>query len=209
MTKEIKEVCQKFEAVTGMRVAVQERAGECVKYLAKAEPLKVQGCGRIECFPCATGGGNCEKNGVAYRIDCLTCQMDGMCTSYEGETARNAFTRGIEHRDALRLEDEENALWKHCLVQHGGIKAKFSMKVIKVHRSPLVRQVNEAVRIIISKADCIMNSKTEFHQAPLVRIIPVTGLQEEQGAGRGSLEQGGVGRGRGRGRAQSRGLGTR
>ena len=135
--------------------------------------------------------------------------MDGMCTSYEGEAARNAFTRGIEHRDALRLEDEENALWKHCLVQHGGIKAEFSMKVIKVYRSPLVRQVNEAVRIIISKADCIMNSKTEFHQAPLVRIIPVTGLQEEQGAGRGSLEQGGVGRGRGRGRAQSRGLGTR
>ena len=135
--------------------------------------------------------------------------MDGMCTSYEGKTARNAFTRGIENRDALRLEDEENALWKHCLVQHGGIKAEFSMKVINVHRSPLVRQVNEAVRIIISKADCIMYSKTEFHQAPLVRIIPVTGLREEQGAGRGSLEQGGVGRGRGRGRAQSRGLGTR
>ena len=61
------------------------------------------------------------------------------------------------------------------------------MKVLNVHRTALVRQVNEAVRIIISKADCIMNSKTEWHQAPLVRIIPVSGLQEEQGTARRSL----------------------
>ena len=71
------------------------------------------------------------------------------------------------------------------------------MEFVGVNRSPLVRQVNEAVRIVISKADCIMNSKTEFHQAPLVRIVPMAGLQEEQGTGRGSLQQGGVGRGRG------------
>ena len=89
---------------------------------------------------------------------------------------------------------------KHCLVEHQGVKAEFGMKVLGVHRSPLVRQVNEAVRIIILKAHCIMNSKTEFNQAPLVRIIPVSGLQEEQGTGRGSLQQAGRGGGRGRGR---------
>ena len=60
--------------------------------------------------------------------------------------------------------------------------------------------MNEAVRIIISKAHCIMHRKTELHQAPLVRIIPVSGLQEEQGTGRGSLQQAGRGGGRGRGR---------
>ena len=60
------------------------------------------------------------------------------------------------------------------------------------------RQVNEAVRIEISTADCIMNSKAEWHQAPLVRVVPVTGLQEEQVAGGDPLQEGG-GRGRGRG----------
>ena len=39
----------------------------------------------------------------------------------------------------------------------------------------LERQVNEAVRIGSSKADSIMNSKTEFNQAPLVRVVPVSG----------------------------------
>ena len=63
------------------------------------------------------------------------------------------------------------------------------MKVLNVHRTALVRQVNEAVRSIILKADCIMNSKTEWHQAPLVTILPVSGLQEEQGTGRGSLQE--------------------
>ena len=66
-----------------------------------------------------------------------------------------------------------------------------------------MRQICPKVRMVISKAECIMNSKTEWHQAPLVRIIPVSGLQEEQGTARGSLQQGGErgrgGRGRGRG----------
>ena len=142
---------------------------------------------------------------MGYRIECLTCQRAGLSTLYEGETARNAFTRGIEHQNALRLEDEENPLWKHCLVQHGGFKAEFCMMVVGVHRTPLVRQVNEAVRIVITKADCVMNSKSEWHQAPLIRILPMTGLQEDQGAGRGSLGQGGEARGtgrRGRGRGE-------
>ena len=95
------------------------------------------------------------------------------------------------------MEDAANALWKHCVVQHQGVKAEFSMTVTGVHRTPLVRQVNEAVRIVITKAGCVMNSKSEWHQAPLVRIIPVSGLQEYQGVGRGSLQQAGETRGRG------------
>ena len=45
----------------------------------------------------------------------------------------------------------------------------------------MMRQVNEVVRIGGSKAECIMNSKTEFHQAPAVRVVPVVGLEQEQG----------------------------
>ena len=112
--------------------------------------------------------------------------------------------------NSLRLEDQYNALWKHCLVEHGGEKAELAMTVVGVHRTPLVRQVNEAVRIILSKAHCIMNSRSEWHQAPLFRIIPVSGLQEDQGTGSGSLQQEGVERGRRGGRGgRGRREGTR
>ena len=76
---------------------------------------------------------------------------------YEGETGRNGFTRGLEHLAALRLEDEENAMWKHCVVQHGGVEAEFEMKMLRSCNSCLERQVNEAVRIIINRADIVTN----------------------------------------------------
>ena len=63
-----------------------------------------------------------------------------------------------------------------------------------------------------TEAEIILNSKSEFHQAPLVRVVARTGLQEEkttaasQGVGTGaSTNQGGrrMTRGRGRGRGGS------
>ena len=120
---------------------------------------------------------------------------------YEGETGRNGFTRGLEHLAALRLEDEENAMWKHCVVQHGGVEAEFEMKILRSFNSCLERQVNEAVRIIINKADIVMNSKSEFRQAPIIRVVPTTGLQEEQEGSRSSPWGRGGTRGLARGRS--------
>ena len=74
------------------------------------------------------------------------------------------------------------------------------MKVVGRFYSCLVRQVNEAVRIFMSEADCVMNSKSEFHQSPLVRVVAVTGLLEEQGDELDLVQEGrrrGGGRGRG------------
>ena len=75
-------------------MAVQEKAGDSVKHVAKPEPLRKKSCGRAECFPYTTGRGKFEKNGAGYKIVCLTCLRDGKCTEYEGETSRNGFTRG-------------------------------------------------------------------------------------------------------------------
>ena len=93
----------------------------------------------LECqdFSNHKGSGKCGKNGVGYRIRCENCQLDGKSTIYDGETGKNGYTRGLQHQDALRLRDEENALLKHCMVEHGSTKADFSMKVLGVFRSCL------------------------------------------------------------------------
>ena len=195
LTKDARDVCAKFEQVSGMRVAVVERAGQAIKTLAKSEPLKKKGCDRVKCFPCRTGGGNCEKSGVGYRVRCEMCRRAGKLTEYEGESGYNAFTRGCEHEDALRLKDQENALYKHCVLEHGGRRADFSMRALGSFQGCLERQVNEAVRIGSSKAEVLMNSKAEFHQAPLVRVMTVVGLEEEQGEREERRSR--IGRGRG------------
>ena len=196
------------DPTSGEMILVIDRVGSSIRYIAKADPLIKKGCKRQDCFPCTSGGGNCEKNWSGYRIECETCQLAGVVSLYEGETGRNGYTRGKEHLDALRLEDEENALWKHCLIQHNGEKAKFSMKVLGVFYTCLVRQVNEGVQIQRSRAQCLMNSKSEFHKHPVVRIVPLRGLREEQGEARAGERQG-RGTGRGRGRGQERGRGPR
>ena len=130
-------------------------------------------------------------------MTCLTCLRAGRSSFYEGESGRNGFTRGLEHLAAIRMKDEQNAMWKHVLVEHNGNNPEFEMKVLKSFNSCLERQVNEAVRIIITKADLVLNSRSEFRQAPIVRIVPTTGLQEEQEGSRSrSQEAGGRGRGR-------------
>ena len=80
------------------------------------------------------------------------------------------------------------------------------MKTLKCFSGCLERQCNEAVRIKESKAEIIMNSMNQWHQAPITRVVPTSGLQAEQGElpalagrGRGLRGRGAGGRGAGAG----------
>ena len=75
------------------------------------------------------------------------------------------------------------------------------MSVVGSFQSCLERQINEAVRTSTSSftSDHILNSKSEFHQAPIVRVVTTNGLQTEQGEEEVAV------RGRGGGRRAERG----
>ena len=70
-------------------------------------------------------------------------QRVGLRAIYEGESGRNAFSRGLEHQRDLHDEKEDSPLWKHCTLQHNNEKVNFSMKTLKGYRSCLDRQENE------------------------------------------------------------------
>ena len=128
---------------------------------------------------------------------------------YDGETGRNAHSRGLDHQRDLEGEKDESPLWKHCQLEHDEEKQEFKMEVLKSFKSCLERQINEAVRITSSKADIQMNSKSEFHQAPIVRVVAARGLQAGQGEEEGWVAVRGRGRGARRGRCGARGEGRR
>ena len=74
----------------------------------------------------------------------------------------------------------------------------------------MVRQVNEGARVRLTKADMCMNSKSEFHQPGIVRVVAIRGNVNEEQSGmfpRDGREGRGRGRGRGRGGGESRGRG--
>ena len=76
------------------------------------------------------------------------------------------------------------------------------MKALKGFNSCLECQVNETVRVTSSTADIILNSKNEFHQAPIVRVVVSNGLHSDQGESQEAVipPMGGQGPGRGQSR---------
>ena len=105
----------------------------------------------------------------------------------------------------LRAEREDKPLWKHCLLEHNGIHQSFTMKTLKYFNSCLQRQTNEAVRITLSRVEIIiLNSRNEWHQAPIVRIVPTTGIYGDQGESQAPA----LGPQGGRGAARASGMGA-
>ena len=89
---------------------------------------------------------------------------------------------GLEHVAALEGKHETSPLWKHCEIQHGGKNVNFKMTCLRSFKSDFIRQTNEGVRIVCSRADICMNSRSEWHQPSIIRVTPTLGNPVEDQA---------------------------
>ena len=64
---------------------------------------------------CEGKKGRCRSTGVTYEVRCKRCG-----DRYIGETARNAYTRGMEHRDGIEKRSKESPFHVHDMERHGG-----------------------------------------------------------------------------------------
>ena len=95
----------------------------------------------------------------------------GKSAVYYGETARTAYERGKEHWQDGEKGIEESHMWTHQQEQHEGDgEIRFGMKIVKAHNSAFSRQVHEAVEIILSKNQTILNSKQEYNRCILPKL---------------------------------------
>ena len=176
LAKRLQEEDDRFRKGTNLRrIKVVERGGITIKdVLARTNPWVKEGCSRSDCLPCKWEkgkGGNCQQENVVYSISCLECRRNNIKAEYTGESSRTAYLRGKEHIEGLENEKEKNALWKHCCQEHGMKKVDFSMKVLRGHKTPLTRQIQEGVEIEFSEAKIIMNSKGEWNGSRIPRIV--------------------------------------
>ena len=91
-----------------------------------------------------------------------------------------------EHIASIKNRDTTNAFAKHLQLYHPESEKDtgvFTMKSDSTFKKCLERQVAEGVAIANSNADIILNSKSEFHQPALNRVILT---REPQTRGRGS-----------------------
>jgi hypothetical protein len=95
------------------------------------------------------------------------------------------------------------------VISHESQEVEFTMEVTERFPGAAVRQIDEGVRVITSRAKIVMNSKTQWHQPPIVRVVTDTGnVREDQpGAAEAGLIVGRQRRGGGRGRGRGVGRG--
>ena len=84
--------------------------------------------------------------------------------SVVGESGRTAFDRGLEHGDALRTLNQESPLVEHSLEAHADRVASFQMEVVSFHKTNLMRQATEAIRIQMMEGGNILNRRGEWGQ---------------------------------------------
>ena len=168
----------------GVRAKVVETGGVPLsRQLLRPDLAAGSPCDASSCLPCLTGGGkgglHHHRAGALYRGVCNICREDqgsdeGKLSEYWGESADSIYARGLDHIEAIRTKNVKNAFAKHLRLHHpeqeGNVRA-FNITLEKTFRKPAPRLVSEAVCIHTSKAEILMNSKSEWEQPTVERVV--------------------------------------
>ena len=159
------------------------------------------------CPLCLTGEGrgglHHHRSGAVYQGVCCLCG-EGVA-NYWGETGDSGYCRTLQHQAAIRNRDESNAFAKHLMIHHPmeeGNQAAFKFNLVEIHSKPLPRLVSESCFIHKTEASISMNSKAEWHQPMVARVVVTRELDDQEQAVGG--RRGGRGGGRGRGATRLR-----
>ena len=159
------------EKKDGIHFNIVEMSGRTLKSeLQKSNPTATPGCDKEDCLPCSNGrgkGGKCHASNVNYMIECLECPEQERPV-YHGETSKNLYTRASQHVN-MRSQ-EESFMRKHEIEAHEGKTVNFGAKVTHTNRDCMSRQIREGVGIRRSMHP-VMNSKTEWFQPPIYRVV--------------------------------------
>ena len=155
---------------TPLKIKVVEQSGVQLKrMLQTSNPFKKGKCEDAECIVGKSDEKkNCRRNEVKYHIECKNENCDSV---YHGETSKNAYTRGKEHREDYHNRLEGSHMWKHCIQKHNREEQQFTMHIDRTfRRDPLLRQITEAIEINDTDEEKRMNSRAEWHQPRVPRI---------------------------------------
>jgi hypothetical protein len=182
LAKQLQKREEELNKNTKERIKIVEKGGLKIKdILGSKNPFKTPNCIEKTCPLCTESEFvdihsedrkiPCITNNVGYRWLCVTCKERDIVKVYEGETARSARLRGLEHLKDLEKKRDKSVLYKHKISDHPHEDVKFKMEITKKFKDALTRQANEAVRIFNRPSHETLNSKSEFNHPPLNRVV--------------------------------------
>ena len=184
LESELKTILSDASKTTGINIKLCVRGGRKISKNAQSDPFASRLCSRNSCKVCTStdSQGGCKQASIGYVLSCDPCADSEIEATYHGESSKSAFERGTQHAKGLLKKAEDNPIWKHSEIHHqGDNKIWFSMKVTGRFAKPMIRQENEAIRIRESNSVHEMNSRSEYHQPVIIRLIPTSSnLQSDQ-----------------------------
>ena len=161
----LKKGIEKIIAAKGFDVKVVEQGGRSIKSILQRSDIDpCLSCGAVDCPVCETkAGGNCQVEGVVYKIWCKKCEENGVKTVMYGETGKTARIRCGQHKAALESDRSSN-LREHIFIHHPGEEddVEFGYRVVRKYPGdPLSRQLKEAA-LIVNHPGISMNDKKEW-----------------------------------------------
>ena len=194
-------------------IKIIETAGKTLeRALVNTDPFDGNKCGDVKCIPSQNPKNkiNCRRNGVCYRISCRSCLMAGRpadataylkSAAYYGESAKNMHCRSKEHESKFNSKNaktrSESAFHKHLVTAHGdrdpekNFSDYYEVDILKAYKKPFTRLVEEGTFISSHRGE-LLNSKSEWHQAKVIRTtvrVAQGGAEILQPAGRGVGDQ--------------------
>ena len=186
LEKEITQILKEAARLTGIRVKMCQRGGMKVSSSAHADPFASKLCSRPDCPVCQSpdSKGGCRNSNIGYVISCKPCSDQGISATYQGETSKSAYERGLQHLEGLSKKVDDAPIWRHSqLIHDSDPNLPFSMSVTGRFQKAMIRQEDEAIRIRESEAVHQLNSRKEFHQPTIIRLVPVSNLQQSDQTG--------------------------
>ena len=186
LANRVRQVVNEESGRLNCRIRVVERGGVTVKQqLMKTDMSRSAPCKMNDCLLCLTnpgegGGAAHQRSGALYSGTCLICKEEhgeNFESVYFGESGDSGYVRTSGpsgHGDCIEKNDGNNAFAKHLQIHHPdrvGDKRAFKFSVLRTFRSSLMRQVWEGVLIYKSKASTKLNSRSEWHQPCIDRIV--------------------------------------
>ena len=158
--------------MSGFKVRLVEASGVPLSRLFSLD-LSSGRCQRWDCHVCrlhkGKGSSKCMRKSIVYESRCLSCPPNSNIGVYIGESGRSLYERSTEHLEDAKNLKKCSHIVKHWALQHPTMISQpvFKFSVLKVHKTPMDRQIHEAVRI---GTDGKLNSKSEFRQNQIKRL---------------------------------------
>ena len=171
-----KRLNQVLNRENGPHILVVEDGGNPVTTgLTTADPKRKDGCIFQDSGCIVDSGERCDKSGLVYKIQCITCKEEvaeesNESHNYIGLTRTSVHARMKSHLYDQSRKKSKSPLYRHDVAHHNGVPQKYITNIVNSEKKIVRLYSLEALSIEKQDSKASMNERNEGGRGGVVRI---------------------------------------